>query len=50
MEERKLREIQVGTEDIFEGVILNVKRDQVQLPNASRVSRTAGTTRTSTAV
>ena len=33
MEERKLREIQVGTEDIFDGVILNVKRDRVRLPN-----------------
>ena len=33
MEEKKLREIQTGTEDIFDGVILNVKRDQVRLPN-----------------
>ena len=39
MEERKLREIQVGSEDIFEGVILNVKRDQVQLPNGHRSIR-----------
>ena len=39
MEERKLREIQVGTEDIFEGVILNVKRDQVQLPNGHQSVR-----------
>ena len=33
MEERELREIQIGTEDIFDGVILNVKRDRVRLPN-----------------
>ena len=33
MEEKKLREIQTETEDIFDGVILNVKRDQVRLPN-----------------
>ena len=39
MEERKLREIQVGTEDIFEGVILNVKRDQVQLQRGGPPAR-----------
>ena len=39
MEERKLREIQVGTEDIFDGVILNVKRDQVRLPNGHQSVR-----------
>ena len=33
MEERELREIQIGSEDIFDGVILNVKRDRVRLPN-----------------
>ena len=33
MEEKKLKEIQVESEDIFDGVILNVKRDQVRLPN-----------------
>ena len=33
MEERKLREIQVGSEEIFDGVILHVMRDQVRLPN-----------------
>ncbi len=33
MEEKKLREIQTETEDIFDGVILNVKRDRVRLPN-----------------
>lgn len=33
MEEKKLREIQTGSENIFDGVILNVKRDQVRLPN-----------------
>ena len=33
MEESKLKEIQIGTEDIFAGKILDVKRDQVRLPN-----------------
>ena len=33
MEEKKLRETQIETEEIFSGVILNVKRDQVRLPN-----------------
>ena len=33
MEEKKLREVQIGTEDIFAGKILDVKRDQVRLPN-----------------
>ena len=33
MEEKKLREIQVESENIFDGVIMNVKRDQVRLPN-----------------
>ena len=33
MEEKKLREIRVETEDIFAGRILDVKRDQVRLPN-----------------
>lgn len=33
MEEKKLREVQISTEDIFDGVILHVKRDQVRLPN-----------------
>ena len=39
MEEKKLREIQVETEDIFDGVILNVKRDQVRLPNGHQSVR-----------
>ena len=33
MEENRLREIQIRTEDIFSGIILNVKRDQIRLPN-----------------
>ena len=33
MEEKEMREICIGSEDIFSGVILNVKRDSVQLPN-----------------
>lgn len=39
MEEKKLREVQIGTEDIFDGVILNVKRDQVHLPNGHQSVR-----------
>ena len=39
MEENRLREIQVETEDIFDGVILNVKRDQVRLPNGHQSVR-----------
>ena len=35
MEERKLREEQIGTENIFSGIILNVKRDRVRLPNGN---------------
>ena len=33
MEEAKLREEQIESENIFSGVILNVKRDRVRLPN-----------------
>ena len=33
MEEKKLRETQIETEEIFSGVILNVKRDEVRPPN-----------------
>ena len=33
MEEKDLREVQTGSENIFDGVILNVKRDIVRLPN-----------------
>ena len=39
MEEAKLREIQTGSENIFSGVILNVKRDQVCLPNGHQSVR-----------
>ncbi len=39
MKEEKLREIKVGTENIFTGVILNVKRDSVELPNGRRSIR-----------
>ena len=36
---QELREIQVSTEDIFDGVILNVKKDTVRLPNGHCSSR-----------
>ena len=39
MEESKLKEQWVSTEDIFSGVILNVKRDTVELPNGHRTFR-----------
>lgn len=39
MKEEELKEIRVGTEDIFSGVILNVKRDTVELPNGHRTIR-----------
>ena len=39
MEEQKLREVRVGTEDIFSGVILDVKRDTVRLPNGHSTIR-----------
>ena len=39
MEESKLKERWVSTEDIFSGVILNVKRDTVELPNGHRTYR-----------
>ena len=39
MEEKKLREVQVESENIFDGVILNVKRDQVRLPNGHKSVR-----------
>ena len=39
MEEAKLREIQTDSENIFSGVILNVKRDQVRLPNGHQSVR-----------
>ena len=39
MEEQKLRELQIESEEIFSGVILNVKRDTVELPNGHRTFR-----------
>ncbi|MCR5089148.1 MAG: NUDIX hydrolase [Oscillospiraceae bacterium] len=33
MNETELREVQLASEDIFSGVILDVKRDHVRLPN-----------------
>lgn len=39
MEEKKLREVQVESESIFDGLILNVKRDQVRLPNGHKSVR-----------
>ena len=39
MEEAKLREIQTDSENVFDGVILNVKRDQVRLPNGHQSVR-----------
>ena len=39
MEEKKLKEVQTGSEDIFTGVILDVKRDQVRLPNGKESIR-----------
>ena len=39
MEEKKMRETQISSEDLFTGVILNVKRDQVRLPNGQQSFR-----------
>ena len=39
MEEKKLREVQIESENIFDGVILDVKRDQVRLPNGHQSVR-----------
>ncbi len=33
MEENKLREIKIDSEDLFSGVILDVKKDRIRLPN-----------------
>ena len=38
-ESARLREIAQGSEDIFDGVILHVKRDTVALPNGNRTIR-----------
>lgn len=35
----ELREVQIATEDIFDGVILNVKRDTVRLPDGRQSYR-----------
>ena len=39
MEEKKMRETQISSEDLFNGVILNVKRDQIRLPNGQQSFR-----------
>lgn len=39
MEEKQLREIQVESENIFNGVIMDVKRDKVRLPNGHQSVR-----------
>ena len=39
MEEQKLREIQIESEDIFNGLIMDVKRDRVRLPNGNQSVR-----------
>jgi 8-oxo-dGTP pyrophosphatase MutT (NUDIX family) len=39
MEEKKMRETQISSEDLFNGVILNVKRDQIRLPNGQESFR-----------
>ena len=36
MEEQKLREIRIDSEEIFNGLIMDVKRDRVRLPNGCR--------------
>ncbi len=36
---KDLREIQIHSEDIFDGIILNVKRDTVRLPNGGTATR-----------
>ena len=39
MEENKLREIQVTSEDVFNGIVLHVQNDTVKLPNGSTGTR-----------
>ncbi len=39
MEEQKLREIQIDSEEIFNGLIMDVKRDRVRLPNGHQSVR-----------
>ena len=38
-EDTRLREIRTGSEEIFDGVVLHVKRDTVRLPNGSPAIR-----------
>ena len=38
-ENRRLREVRTGSEEIFDGVILHVQRDTVRLPNGSETIR-----------
>ncbi len=38
-ENKRLREVQTSSEDIFDGVVLHVKRDQVALPNGNQTVR-----------
>ena len=39
MEEKQLREIQIESDEIFNGVIMDVKRDKVRLPNGNQSVR-----------
>ena len=39
MEEQKLREIRIDSEEIFNGLIMDVKRDRVRLPNGKQSVR-----------
>ena len=39
MEEKRLREIQIESEEIFNGLIMDVKRDRVRLPNGNQSVR-----------
>ena len=39
MEEQKLREIRIDSEEIFNGLIMDVKRDRVRLPNGNQSVR-----------
>lgn len=39
MEEKRLRELQIDSEEIFNGVIMDVKRDRVRLPNGHQSVR-----------
>ena len=38
-ESKRLREVKLSSEDIFDGVILHVKRDQIALPNGVQTVR-----------